>query len=70
MDSGNLSTDLALGILAPASAIRGVDGQSGNPNAQGKERRRPSLKPGPDESPEEDILNGVGPPAHQLDDLA
>ncbi len=68
MDSGELSTDLTMGILAPTSSVRATDGHSTQRDAEGKRRRRPrseSENGDPDDSSPE-----AGVPAHQLDSLA
>jgi len=68
MDSGDLSSDLTMGLLAPASSVRAVDGHSPQRDADGKRRRRPQSER------ENDDTDGSSPeagiPAHQLDSLA
>ena len=67
MANGDLSADLGLGILAPASSVPAVSGHAPPPDAEGRSRRRPS-KPDGDElnlAPEPEEA-----PAHELDSLA
>jgi hypothetical protein len=75
MGSGDLSTDLGLGSLAPASAVGAAQDHSqpaANPDAQPRARRRP-----PRREEDEDEFDGLSSapvaderPAHQLDDIA
>lgn len=69
MGSGDLSTELGFGVLAPTPAVRAVEGHSAPQQAQAKARRRPRLEEEnhAEESPSSD---GLEQPAHQLDDLA
>jgi len=68
MRSGDLSTEIALEILAPAPAVRPVAGQSSNQEARAKARRR--LRAAEENHAEEISSENGDPPAHQLDDLA
>jgi uncharacterized membrane protein len=69
MGSRDLLTDLALGVLAPAAAVRAADGQAANPDAQAKVRRRPRPEDenDGDDSPASETREKT---AHQLDHLA
>jgi len=70
MGSGDLTADLALGNLAPASAVRAVDGHSARQEAGDRAPRRRRM-----EMENEDVEEPIPPsdndePAHQVDDLA
>ena len=68
MDTGDLSTDLTMGVLAPASSIRAADGHSPQRDADGKGRRRAQAEK---ENGDTDVSSPeAGAPAHQLDSLA
>ena len=69
MGSGDLSTDMTVGILTPAASVRGVEGHTPRQDSQGKARRR--------SRPEEDNPDDDNPasdssekPQHQIDDIA
>ena len=72
MGSGDLSTDLAVGSLAPAAAVRSVEEQAErapNQNAQLKARRRPlPSEDDPDEISTASEADEM--PPHQFDDIA
>jgi len=69
LGSNDLSPDLALGILAPASAVRAVEGHSPNDDAEAKSRRRSrrTERPGDDDQGSSEPAET---PLHQLDRLA
>jgi len=68
MGSGDLTTDLALGVLTPTPAVRPAQGHSPHEDAESKSRRRPHPKP---ENPEEDAASEIDDAAaHQLDRMA
>jgi hypothetical protein len=71
MGSGDLSTDLALGILTPAPTVRTLGGQTSDRDLQGNARRRPRPK---DENLRDDSRSEASEasdrPKHQVDDLA
>jgi len=69
VDRGELSTDLALGVLTPASSVRSVEGHSPHQDAEGKARRRPRLKQD-DPTDAETIDSESDNPNHQLDHMA
>jgi hypothetical protein len=64
MASGDLSSDLSLGILAPATSVRRAEGHPAGTHDR-TPRRKPRQQPDSDESPEP-----VEAPEHQLDRLA
>ncbi len=68
MGSGDLSTDLSLGLLTPTPAVRAVEGGSSNQDAEGQARRRP--RPEEEKQEEDALCEAVDQPAHQLDHLA
>jgi hypothetical protein len=67
MANGDLSADMGLGILAPASSISAISGHAPPQDAEGKSRRRPVQRDGdePNLAPEPEQA-----PAHELDSLA
>jgi len=68
MGSGDLSTDIGLGVLTPTPAVRPAEGHFPGQDAESKARRRPRPEPeNPDSeaSPEADDAA-----AHQVDHLA
>lgn len=67
MGSGDLSSDLSLGILTPTPAVRPAEGNSPHQDAEGKARRR--ARPEPEKSEDEAAVE-AGDPPHQLDSLA
>ena len=71
MGNGDLSTDLALGILPSASAGRAAEEHTANPEAKAKARRRLRAEP-EDETLEDSDLSSAASdqPKHQLDRLA
>ena len=71
MGNGDLSADLTLGVLTPASSVRPVEGHSLRPEDEGKGRRRsrPEEKDAENEGEEASPDAGDSPP-HQLDHLA
>jgi hypothetical protein len=76
MGNGELSTDLALGILPSASAGRSADEPAANPEAkipEAKIKARRRLRPEPEDETLDDPELSSAPsdqPAHQLDRLA
>ena len=71
------STDLGLGILAPASPVRPVEEESPHPELDGKRRRRARAsgeleeeKSEEEKSAADNALDAAEPSAHQLDHLA
>jgi len=68
MGSGDLSTDLAFGILTPASSVRPVGGHPAQRDTESKARRRP--RPEDENGDADPSSETVDPSAHQLDDLA
>jgi len=68
MGSGNLSTDLSLGILTPTVAVRPVDSHSPQQDAEGKSHRRSQPENSASES--DDTIPGDGDDLHQIDRLA
>ena len=69
MGNSDLSSDLTLGILTPASSIRPVEGHSPHPDAEGNARRRSRPEEKSDEG-EDASSDADDTPAHQLDHLA
>jgi hypothetical protein len=68
MGSGDLSTDLSLGVLTPTPSVRPAQGHSPSQDAEGKARRRP--RPEPENSENEASPEGGDSAPHQLDHLA
>jgi len=69
MGNSDLSADLTLGILTPASSVRPVEGHSPHPDAEGKARRR-SRPEEEDDDGENASSEASDTPAHQFDHLA
>lgn len=67
MDSSDLTTNLAPGILSPASAVRAAEGHPPNANVDAKARRR---RPSEPDEPDDLSPSDAGAPPHLLDDLA
>jgi hypothetical protein len=77
MDTANLTADLVVGNLTPASAVRAVDGHSAHQETAGRAPRRRRTEAGMGEAEMEsenlDVsipTSGDNPPAHQVDDVA
>jgi hypothetical protein len=68
MDSGDLSTDLSLGILTPTASVRPVDSHPPQEDAEGKSRRRSQPENAAPES--DDTIPGGSDDPHQIDRLA
>jgi hypothetical protein len=70
MVNSDLSTDLSLGILSPASSVRALDRRSPHSDPEGKARRRPRREE--EETGDDDgaNLDTADPLPHQLDHLA
>jgi hypothetical protein len=66
MGSGDLSTDLSLGVLTPTPSVRPAQGHSPGQDAESKARRRP--RPEPESSGDENSVDDAA--THQLDHLA
>jgi hypothetical protein len=67
MGSGDLSTDLSMGVLTPTPSVRPAEGRSPHPDAEGTVRRHSRPKP---EDADEEATSDASEPAHQLDRLA
>jgi len=66
---GDRSTDLTVGVLTPASSVRGVEGHTPRHDTPGKARRR--SRPEEDDSYEDNPASDASvKPEHQVDDLA
>lgn len=65
MENSGLSTNLTSGVLAPASSVRAVEGQSARQDTEGNPRRRPRS-----DREEPDLPVEPGEAEHQLDRLA
>jgi hypothetical protein len=71
MGNGDLSTDVALGILPSASAGRAAEEHTANPEAKVKARRRPRQQAEDETVDDTDLSSAASDqPAHQLDRLA
>jgi len=68
MGSGDLSTDLGMGVLTPTPSVRPADGHSPHQDAEGKARRRP--QPEPQNSDEDALSDNDEAAAHQIDRMA
>jgi hypothetical protein len=69
MGSGDLSTDLTLGILSPTSSVGPAEERARPRDAESKARRRPRPAD-PDADSELSSLEAEDKPAHQIDRLA
>lgn len=69
--SSDLVSNLGLGILAPASSVRGVEGNAGNTAGEGHGKRR-HAHPGSESEAEAENENKNDPESaeHHLDRLA
>jgi len=69
MDGGNLSTDLTIGVLTPASAVRTVEGDSAKQDAKEQARHRSHSE---EKNRDDEGLSARvgGEPAHRVDNLA
>jgi hypothetical protein len=76
MGSANLSADLVLGNLVPASAVRTVDGHSAHQETSSRAPRRRRTEAEMEPEMENENLDlpiptsDDQPPAHQVDDVA
>jgi hypothetical protein len=70
MGSGYLAADLTLGNLAPASAVRAVDGQWARQETGGRAPRRRRMENENENSDEPILTSDDHAPSHQLDHLA
>lgn len=70
--SSDLTSNLVLGILAPASSVRGVEGNAGDTAGDGRAQRRRARRGSEKESEpgNEGELESAEPGEHQLDRLA
>lgn len=69
--SSDLTSNLVLGILAPASSVRGVEGNAGDTAGDSQTRRRARRGREKESEPgNEGELESTEPGEHQLDRLA
>ena len=66
----DLSTDLSVGILSPASSIRAVDGHLPHSDPEGKARRRPRRKEEDRSDEDSAVIDTTDHLPHKLDHLA